>query len=69
MHLVLQDELLGLVTAVSGLACSSSTMNFMAPPKSPLCRQAHLETVDHIDLGENAGGRRHISDAQFFGRF
>ena len=43
MHLVLQDELLGPVTAVSGLACSSSTMNFtFAPPKSLLTSSRYI---------------------------
>ena len=62
---------LALVTAVSGLPCSSSTMNFtLAPPKSLFdLVEVHLEAVDHVlaDLGEDAGGRREEADAQLLG--
>ena len=62
---------LALVTAVSGLACSSSTMNFTlrAAEVALDLVEVHLEAVDHVlaDLSEDAGGRRHIADAKLLG--
>ena len=49
---------LALVTAVSGLAEVAVDVV-----------KVELEAIDHVfaDLGEDAGGRRHVADAQFLG--
>ena len=60
-----------LVTPASGLPWSSSTMNFTSmPPSLLLCSdEIKLEAVHHVlaDLGKDAGHRRDVADAQFFG--
>ena len=71
MHLVLQDQLLGLGDAGVRLGLIVLDDEFDVHPAklAAMFVKVHLEAVDHIlaDLGEDAGHRRDVTDAQFFG--
>src|SRR5262252_4399472 len=67
MHLVLQDELLGPGDGGVrlGLFVLHDELHFRPAEVAVDVVKVELEAIDHIlaDLGEDAGGRRHISDA------
>ena len=72
MHLVLQDELLGLGDGGVGfaLAVLDDQLHLGARKGAAGLLEIHVEAVDHVlaDLRQDAGRRRDHADAQFLGR-
>ena len=70
MHLVLQDQLLGLGDAGVRLALVvlDDELHVHAAELVAVLVEIQLEAVDHVlaDLGKDAGHRRDVADAQFF---
>jgi len=71
VHLVLQDEFLGPGDGGVrlGLFVFDDELHFRPAEVAVDVVKVELEAIDLslADLGEDAGGRRHISDAQFLG--
>jgi len=72
MHLVVEDQLLGLGNAEIGLGLVVLDDEFHvgAAQLAAVLLEIHIEAVAHVlaDLGEQAGHRRDEAEAQFFRR-